>query len=97
VEDSEVKSDLRNSQQIRSLSIRAWQWDLGVLRAVGVTRWEICQLVLSEAILVGLSTCALSLGFGVMADYCGTGAVALRRRSWWNGDAASDAADVSGT
>ena len=54
-------------------SIRARRWDLGVLRAVGVTRWGICQLVLSEAILVGLSACALSLGFGVMAGYCGAG------------------------
>ncbi len=54
-------------------SVRARRWDLGVLRAVGLTRFGLFRLILAEAILVGLVACLLSLGFGVMAGYCGTG------------------------
>lgn len=54
-------------------SVRARQWDLGVMRAIGVTRWGLFRLVLSESILIGISACILSFGFGVMAGYCGTG------------------------
>lgn len=54
-------------------SVRARQWDLGVMRAVGLTRWGLFRLVLCEAILIGLASCALSFCFGVMAGYCGTG------------------------
>ena len=31
------------------------------------------RLIVAEALLVGLVACVLSLGFGVMAGYCGTG------------------------
>lgn len=54
-------------------SVRARRWDLGVLRAVGLTRFGLFRLILAEAILVGIVACLLSLGFGVMAGYCGTG------------------------
>jgi putative ABC transport system permease protein len=54
-------------------SIRARRWDMGVLRALGVTRFELVRLILAEAILVGIAACVLSLGLGVMAGYCGTG------------------------
>ena len=54
-------------------SIRARRWDMGVLRAIGVTRFELFRMILAEAILVGIVACLLSLGFGVMAGYCGTG------------------------
>jgi putative ABC transport system permease protein len=54
-------------------SIRARRWDMGVLRSVGVTRFELFRMILAEAILVGIVACLLSLGFGVMAGYCGTG------------------------
>jgi putative ABC transport system permease protein len=54
-------------------SVRARRWDLGVLRAVGLTRFGLFRLILAEAILVGLVACLLSLGFGLMAGYCGTG------------------------
>ena len=54
-------------------SIRARRWDMGVLRAVGVTRFGLFRMILAEAILVGMVACLLSLGFGVMAGYCGTG------------------------
>jgi putative ABC transport system permease protein len=54
-------------------SIRARRWDLGVLRALGVTRFALFRLIIAEAILVGIVACVMSLGFGTMAGYCGTG------------------------
>jgi putative ABC transport system permease protein len=54
-------------------SVRARQWDMGVMRAVGLTRFSLFRLILCEAILVGAAACLLSFGFGVMAGYCGTG------------------------
>ena len=54
-------------------SIRVRRWDLGVLRALGVTRFSLFRLIVAEALLVGVVACILSLGFGVMAGYCGTG------------------------
>ncbi|WP_165235903.1 FtsX-like permease family protein, partial [Aquisphaera insulae] len=54
-------------------SIRARRWDLGVLRALGVTRSGLCRLIIAETLLIGVAACVLSLGFGAMAGYCGTG------------------------
>jgi putative ABC transport system permease protein len=54
-------------------SVRARRWDMGVLRAIGTTRFGLIRMILAEAILVGTVACLLSLGFGVMAGYCGTG------------------------
>lgn len=52
-------------------SIRARRWELGVLRAIGVTRSVLVRMVLAEASLVGVVACALSLGFGFSASWCG--------------------------
>jgi putative ABC transport system permease protein len=54
-------------------SIRARRWEMGVLRAVGITRFALFRLILAEAALIGLVACLLSLAFGVMAGWCGTG------------------------
>lgn len=54
-------------------SVRARQWDLGVMRAVGLSRFGLFRLILCEAVLLGISACILSFGFGIMAGYCGTG------------------------
>jgi putative ABC transport system permease protein len=54
-------------------SVRARRWELGVLRAVGVTRLALFRMILTEGLLIGLATCLLSLGFGVLAGWCGTG------------------------
>ena len=54
-------------------SVRARRWDLGVLRALGLTRFALARLILAEAILIGGVACLLSLGFGTLAGYCGTG------------------------
>jgi putative ABC transport system permease protein len=54
-------------------SVRARRWELGVLRALGVTRGALFRMILVEGLLIGLVACALSLAFGVMAGWCGTG------------------------
>jgi len=54
-------------------SVRARRWELGVLRALGVTRSGLFRMVLAEGLLIGLVACALSFAFGVMAGWCGTG------------------------
>lgn len=54
-------------------SVRARRWELGVLRAIGTTRWGMSRMILAEGLLIGLVACVLSLAFGVMAGWCGTG------------------------
>ncbi len=54
-------------------SVRARRWELGVLRAVGITRWTLVRMVLAEGLLIGLVACLMSLAFGILAGWCGTG------------------------
>lgn len=54
-------------------SIRARIWNIGVMRAVGLSRSALARLIFAESLLVGLVACCLSLGFGVMAGWCGAG------------------------
>jgi len=54
-------------------SVRARRWEHGVMRAVGITRWCLARMVLAEGLLIGLAACILSLAFGVVAGWCGTG------------------------
>ena len=53
-------------------SIRARRWSMGVLRAVGFTRWTLVRLVLAEGLLIGVVADVLSLGFGILAGWCGS-------------------------
>jgi putative ABC transport system permease protein len=54
-------------------SVRARRWEFGVLRSQGVTRSGLFRMILAEGILIGLITCLLSLGFGILSGWCGTG------------------------
>ncbi len=54
-------------------SVRARRWDIGVLRAIGFTRWAIIRAVVAEGLLIGLVACLLSLAFGILAGWCGAG------------------------
>ncbi|MCE9544563.1 MAG: ABC transporter permease [Planctomycetia bacterium] len=54
-------------------SVRARRWEMGVLRAMGTTRGGILRMIVAEGMLIGLAACLLSLAFGVMSGYCGTG------------------------
>jgi putative ABC transport system permease protein len=51
-------------------SIRARQWQFGILRSVGVTRLQLLRMILAEGLLLGLTGCALGLasGFIMAAD-----------------------------
>lgn len=54
-------------------SVRAGRWETGILRAVGITRGTIVRLVIAEGMLIGLVACVVSLGFGILAGWCGAG------------------------
>jgi len=51
-------------------SIRSRQWQFGILRSIGLTRWQLLRMILAEAILLGLVGVALGLaaGFLMSAD-----------------------------
>ncbi len=51
------------------VSVRNRRWELGVLRACGVTRGGLVRIVLAEAVLIGLSACVLSFAFGVFYSW----------------------------
>jgi len=54
-------------------SVRTRRYDMGVLRASGLTRFALARLVLAEALLLGVVACLLSFAFGVTAGWCGVG------------------------
>lgn len=54
-------------------SVRSRYWELGVLRAIGFTRWTVVRLIVAESLLVGAVACLLSLLFGLVAGWCGMG------------------------
>jgi putative ABC transport system permease protein len=54
-------------------SVRARHWQLGVLRAVGVTRSQIVRLIFAEVVIIVIVASLLSLAFGVIAGWCGVG------------------------
>ncbi len=54
-------------------SVRARRWDMGVMRALGVTRSALVRMVIAEGVLVGVVAVLLSVGLGILAGYCGAG------------------------
>ncbi len=54
-------------------SVRARRWDFGVLRAIGFTRGALVRAILAEGLLIGAVAGLLSLGFGILAGWCGCG------------------------
>lgn len=54
-------------------SVRARRWEMGVMRAVGITPLALVRLILAEGLLIGGVACLLSVVFGVMAGWCGVG------------------------
>ena len=47
------------------VSVRARRWEIGVLRACGVTRNGLIRIILAESLLIGLCACVLSFCFGL--------------------------------
>ncbi len=54
-------------------AVRARQWEFGILRSLGTTRWQLVRLVVAETLLIGVVACLLSLTFGLIAGWCGVG------------------------
>ncbi|WP_411845324.1 ABC transporter permease [Roseibacillus persicicus] len=54
-------------------SVQSRRWEFGVLRATGITHRTIVRLIIAEGLLLGAVACSLSLGFGVLAGWCGAG------------------------
>jgi putative ABC transport system permease protein len=54
-------------------SVRARRWEFGVLRSLGVPRSALVRMILAEGTLIGSITCLLSLAFGILSGWCGTG------------------------
>jgi putative ABC transport system permease protein len=53
-------------------SVRARFWQFGVLRGVGLSRWQLFRLVISESLMIFVGAGALSLGSGVLLAWSGT-------------------------
>ncbi|QDT33119.1 ABC transporter permease [Thalassoglobus polymorphus] len=66
-------------------SVRSRTWEFGILRSVGITRWQLVRLIITETILIGLVACILSLAFGLTAGWCGVGMAQYGR--WFAGPA----------
>ncbi|MFI4875930.1 MAG: FtsX-like permease family protein [Blastopirellula sp. JB062] len=66
-------------------SVRARQWEFGVLRAVGLKRFGLSRLVLSEALLIGAVASLLSLAFGVLVGWTCLGLVRYVSNAWFEG------------
>ncbi len=47
-------------------SIRSRMWQLGVLRSVGMTRWQLLRLILAEAALLALVGAAMGVASGLL-------------------------------
>lgn len=54
-------------------SVRARQWEMGVLRSIGITQSAIVRAIIAEGVMIGVVAALLSLGFGIMAGWCGCG------------------------
>lgn len=47
------------------VSVRSRRWEMGVLRACGVTRFGLVRMILAESVLIGLCACVMSFSFGL--------------------------------
>jgi len=54
-------------------SVRSRCWEIGVLRAIGISQSAIIRAILAEGLMIGMIASALSIGFGILAGWCGCG------------------------
>ena len=59
------------------VSVRARRWEMGILRAYGITRFGLVRMILAEALLIGLCACVLSFCFGLFYAWVATSMVTL--------------------
>ncbi|MBA2117676.1 ABC transporter permease [Bremerella alba] len=66
-------------------SVRARRWEFGILRAVGLRRFGLVKLIVSEAIMIGLVASGLSLAFGILTGWTCLGLVRYVSNQWFEG------------
>lgn len=66
-------------------SVRTRRWEFGILRAVGLRRFGLVKLVISEAIMIGLVASGLSLAFGILTGWTCLGLVRYVSNQWFEG------------
>ncbi|MFG0264823.1 MAG: FtsX-like permease family protein [Rhodopirellula sp. JB055] len=54
-------------------SVRSRRWEFGVLRSIGFTSSDLTRAILIEGLLIAFVAGVLSLGFGVLSGWCGSG------------------------
>ncbi len=52
-------------------SVRSRRWELGILRAVGATRWQVVRWIVAESLLLGIVGCLLGLVAGLQMTLMG--------------------------
>ncbi|MFA6928868.1 MAG: ABC transporter permease [Lentisphaeria bacterium] len=51
-------------------SIRVRRREIGIMRALGLSKWGLLRILLGEAVIIGLSATLLSLAYGIFAGLC---------------------------
>ncbi len=60
-------------------SVRVRNWEIGILRSIGLTRGQLLRLILAEGLLIGLLATVASLIFGLLVSWTG---IASSREFW---------------
>lgn len=66
-------------------SVRARQWEFGILRSIGLRRFALTRLVLAEALMIGLVASLLSFAFGLLTGWTCLGLVRYVSNPWFEG------------
>ena len=53
------------------VSVRARSWEMGILRSIGLTRWQLLRQILAEGLLIGLLASVSSVLFGLLTAWTG--------------------------
>ncbi|MEN6503525.1 MAG: ABC transporter permease [Planctomycetaceae bacterium] len=60
-------------------SVRVRNWEIGILRGIGMTRWQLLRLILAEGVLIALVATVASLLFGTLISWTG---IASSKEMW---------------
>lgn len=66
-------------------SVRARQWEFGILRSVGLKRFALMRLVVAEALLIGFVASLLSFAFGLLTGWTCLGLIRYVSNPWFEG------------
>jgi putative ABC transport system permease protein len=54
-------------------SVRSRRWEFGILRSIGFTSSDLSRAILVEGLMIAFVAGLLSLGFGILSGWCGSG------------------------